>query len=199
MKCSEEYLKKTIDLDQNHLNHNNFEYTFKKYYVPLCEYCYGITGEKNISEDLVQDAFVYFWKNRDIIKINTSLKSYLYSSVRNGALNHLKKQALERKHNPLIVEFIDELQNSNHLDEELREIQKIKKVLGELPEQCRRVFLMSCVDGLKYKEIAEDLNISVNTVKTHISKAYRLIRENIDHKPEFMLLVVACRMFHSTN
>lgn len=179
-------------------NHNFFENTFRKYYVSLYEYCYGIIGKRNISEDIVQDTFVYYWNNRDKIEINTSLKSYLYSSVRNGALNYIKKQAIERKHNPLIVEFLDEIQYSNHVEDELNDIEKIKRAIEELPEQCRRVFLMSCLDGLKYKEIAEDLNISMNTVKTHISKAYRLIRENVGHKSEFILLVVACKMFKSS-
>ena len=185
----------TISTNLLDFDHIAFESTFKKFYVPLCEFCYGIIGEKNISEDVVQDTFLYFWKNRDSIKINTSLKSYLYSSVRNGALNYIKKQALERKHNPLIIEFIEELQNFNHYDEELKSIQKIKEVIEALPEQCRKIFLMSCIDGLKYKEIAEDLDISVNTVKTHISKAYRLIREKVECKPEFMLFFLASRIF----
>ncbi len=176
-------------------DHSAFEQIFRKYYSSLCEYCYGITGVKDISEDIVQDVFVYFWNKKSKIIIDTSVKSYLYSSVRNGALNYIKKLAVERKHNPQIIEFIDELQHHDYVDEELREIEKIKKVIEELPEQCRKVFLMSCIDGLKYKEIAEDLDISVNTVKTHISKAYRSIREKVDHKPEFVLLFLACKLF----
>lgn len=184
----------TIAKNLMNLDHGSFEEAFRKYYASLCDYCYGITGEKNLSEDIVQDVFVYFWKNRSKVKINTSLKSYLYFSVRNGAMNYIKKQALERKHNPLIVEFIEDVQATGNSDEEILQIKKIKEVIEELPSQCRKVFLMSCINGLKYKEIAEELEISVNTVKSHISKAYKLIREEVNTKPEFMLLFLAGRL-----
>ena len=69
----------------------------------------------------------------------------------------------------------------------------MKKALASLPQQCRNVFLMSCVDEKTYKQIAEELNISVNTVKTHITKAYRIIRGNFRNTNQILMFIVYCR------
>ena len=135
-----------------------FEKLFKNYYTPLRNYCQGIVMNK--------------------LDIKTTIQTYLYSTVRHGALHYLKKQMLERTHLPRLAEFIIYLQESEYSEEELIKLEEAKKILQELPEQCRIVFVMNCMDGKKYKDIAEELNISVNTVKTHLSKAYRKFREN---------------------
>ena len=145
-----------------------FEKLFKNYYTPLRNYCQGIVMNKQASEDIVQDAFVYLWNNRKTLDIKTTIQTYLYSTVRHG----------ERTHLPRLAEFIIYLQESEYSEEELIKLEEAKKILQELPEQCRIVFVMNCMDGKKYKDIAEELNISVNTVKTHLSKAYRKFREN---------------------
>lgn len=147
-----------------------FEKLFKNYYTPLRNYCQGIVMNKQASEDIVQDAFVYLWNNRKTLEIKTTIQTYLYSTVRHGALHYLKKQMLERTHLPRLAEFIIYLQESEYSEEELIKLEEAKKILQELPEQCRIVFVMNCMDGKKYKDIAEELNISVNTVKTHLSK-----------------------------
>ena len=144
---------------------------------------------KQASEDIVQDAFVYLWNNRKTLEIKTTIQTYLYSTVRHGALHYLKKQMLERTHLPRLAEFIIYLQESEYSEEELIKLEEAKKILQELPEQCRIVFVMNCIDGKKYKDIAEELNISVNTVKTHLSKAYRKFREKLDDKTYLLLLI----------
>lgn len=166
-----------------------FEKLFKNYYSPLCNYCQGIVADRQGSEDIVQDAFVYLWNNRKTIEIKTTIKTYLYSSVRHGALYYLKKQLMEQTHFPRLTEFITYIQESDYSEEELVRLDDARKILRELPEQCRTIFLMNCIDGKKYKEIAEELNISVNTVKTHLSKAYRKFREKFDGKSHLVLLI----------
>lgn len=166
-----------------------FERLFRKYYHMLCEYARGILGDRELAEDVVQDAFIYLWNNRNVIDIRLSVKSYLYTSVRHGALNCLKKQLIERKHNSQLTEFIEFLQSSDYSEEEQEEIKHIRTVMAELPKQCLKVFLMSAVDGKKYQEIANELDISINTVKTHITKAYRLIREKTNSDMRLVLLV----------
>ena len=166
-----------------------FEKLFKNYYTPLHNYCQGIVMNKQASEDIVQDAFVYLWNNRKTLEIKTTIQTYLYSTVRHGALHYLKKQMLERTHLPRLAEFIIYLQESEYSEEELIKLEEAKKILQELPEQCRIVFVMNCMDGKKYKDIAEELNISVNTVKTHLSKAYRKFREKLDDKTYLLLLI----------
>mgnify|MGYP002561622707 CR=1 FL=1 len=170
-----------------------FEELFKRNYQSLCNYCQGIVTEHDKAEDIVQDVFVYLWNNRSSIDIKVSLKHYLYSSVRHGALKVLKRQLMEQRHSPLLTEFIENLQHSEYSEEEVVEIEQMKKALASLPQQCRNVFLMSCVDEKTYKQIAEELNISVNTVKTHITKAYRIIRGNFQNVNQILMFIVYCR------
>lgn len=170
-----------------------FEKLFKRNYQSLCNYCQGIVTEHDKAEDIVQDVFVYLWNNRSSIDIKVSLKHYLYSSVRHGALKVLKRQLMEQRHSPLLTEFIENLQHSEYSEEEVVEIEQMKKALASLPTQCRNVFLMSCVDEKPYKQIAEELDISVNTVKTHITKAYRIIRGNFQNINQILMFIVYCR------
>ena len=88
-----------------------------------------------------------------------SVKSYLFTSVRFRALNVLKHKMIERKHGASLMAFIEDLQNSDYSEEEMQRVEQIKEVLQTLPAQCRTVFTMSCLDGKKYKEIADELGI----------------------------------------
>lgn len=173
---------------------NAFERLFRKYYNSLCEYARSILSDGGMAEDVVQEAFIYFWNNRKTINIQFSMKSYLYTAVRHGALNLLKKQLTERKHSPQLTEFVEFLQTTDYSEDEQEEINHIRSVMEELPKQCLKVFLMSALEEKKYNEIAEELGISVNTVKTHISKAYRLIREKIAGDMRLVLLLLSARV-----
>lgn len=190
-------MQQTISIDTQDFiavardDRNAFERLFRRYYRLLCDYGRSILGERELAEDVVQEVFIYFWNNREVIHIQMSVKAYLYTAVRHGALNVLKKQLIERKHNPQLTEFVEFLQTSEYSDEEQEEINRIRQVMSELPKQCLKVFLMSAVDGKKYQEIADELDISINTVKTHISKAYRLIREKTSGDMPLVLLVFA--------
>lgn len=190
-------MQQTISIDTQDFiavardDRNAFERLFRRYYRLLCDYGRSILGDRELAEDVVQEVFIYFWNNREVIHIQMSVKAYLYTAVRHGALNVLKKQLIERKHNPQLTEFVEFLQTSEYSDEEQEEINRIRQVMTELPKQCLKVFLMSAVDGKKYQEIADELDISINTVKTHISKAYRLIREKTSGDMPLVLLVFA--------
>lgn len=156
-----------------------FERVFRMFYVPLCDYAAMILGEQAEAEDVVQDLFMHIWRSRVEIEVQDSVKSYLFTSVRFRALNVLKHKMVERKHGALLTEFIEGLQRSDYSEEEMQQIEQIKKVLQELPTQCRVVFTMSCLEGKKYKDIANELGISVNTVKSHVMKAYKDIRARV--------------------
>ena len=94
-----------------------------------------------------------------------------------------QKQAIVRKHNPKLTEFIEYLLHSEYPIEKEQEIERIKAIMQELPPQCLKVFMLSTIEEekeKKYTGIANEFSISINTVKTHISKAYRLIRFPID-------------------
>ena len=168
---------------------NSFEILFHKYYQELCNYSMGILGDAEKAEDVVQDAFVYLWGNRQKIDITISLKSYLYQSVRNGALKIIRTQALEQHHMPRLTEFIEYLEKSEFSEDELLKLQKIEQAIDELPSQCKNVFLMSFMDQKSYKQISDELGVSLNTVKTHVSKAYRIIREKVQDIKNLSLFI----------
>ncbi len=175
---------------------NIFEALFHKYYSLLCDYALTYLEDVNEAEDTVQEVFVYLWNYRKSIIISTSLKSYLYSSVKHRALNVLKHQVVTRRHSPLLTEFLENLANENYSELEQEQLEQVRKALKELPDQCRIVFMKSCLEGKKYKEIAEELHISVNTVKTHILKAYHDIRANVNRPISSQVLcLMICKYF----
>lgn len=172
-----------------------FEQLFRTFYAPLCDYAYVILGEQAEAEDVVQDLFTHIWKSRSEIVVLESVKSYLFTSVRFRALNVLKHKFIERKHGAPLTEFIEDLMHSGYSVEEMERIEKIKQVLKTLPPQCRTVFTMSCLDGKKYKEIADELGISVNTVKSHVMKAYRDIRAQVGEESSPVLFFIALKNY----
>ena len=166
----------------------SFELLFRNYQV-LCHYCMGILDDAKKTEDVVQDTFVYLWENRQKINIKTSLKSYLYQSVRHGALKVIRSRALEQRHLPYLTEFIKYLERSEFSEDELDRLREVEQAIDELPPSCKNVFLMRVVDRKSYKEITRELGISLNTVKTQVSKAYRLIRGKVRDRKSLFLFI----------
>ncbi len=171
-----------------------FERIFRKYYKALCGYVLGILGDEGQAEDVVQEVFIYFWEHREELKVENSLRAYLYTSVRHRALKLLQKQALIQKHSSKLTEFVEYMLSTEYTFEEEKAISKMKEVLQELPQQCLKVFLMSNLEEKKYSEIADELGISINTVKSHITKAYRMIRQQIPLDLSTILLLFGIRM-----
>ena len=114
----------------------SFELLFRKYYQVLCHYCMGILDDAKKTEDVVQDTFVYLWENRQKINIKTSLKSYLYQSVRHGALKVIRSRALEQRHLPYLTEFIKYLERSEFSEDELDRLREVEQAIDELPPSC---------------------------------------------------------------
>lgn len=156
-----------------------FEKLFKEHYAPMVGYALRMTKDHDLAEDLVQQVFVSLWEKREEVHVNTSLKSYLLRSVHNHCLNHFKHlkvrdaHASETVYQSNVAELRDPIEES--------ELQlKVNDLIDQLPEQCRKVFLLSRRDGKKYKEIAEELNISVKTVENQMGKALRLMKEGLN-------------------
>lgn len=168
-----------------------FERVFRAFYRPLCDYAVTLLGSEEDAEDVVQDLFTRVWADRQGMEVQESVKSYLFTAVRFRALNVLKRRAVEQKHSAALAEFIEDLQREDYSEEETRRVERIKEVLQTLPAQCRTVFTMSCLEGKKYSEIAAKLGITVNTVKSHVAKAYRDIRAAVDKGVKPVLYFIA--------
>jgi RNA polymerase sigma-70 factor, ECF subfamily len=160
------------------------EKVYKSTFPSLVYYAVEITRQPQLAEEIVQDVLLKIWENRSKITIEGSFKSYLFQSVHNHALNVLrqqksKKEAVNMLSSDETWQFISDNYDvdNNFIDrifsDETEAI--IEQIIKELPEQCRKVFVMSRFDSMKNKEISDQLGLSENTVKTHIYKALQKI------------------------
>lgn len=165
-----------------------FDHLFQDYFVPLTQYARLYLKDEDDAKDLVQKLFTQMWEQPDRFEAESSIQGLLYSAVKNRCLNWLKHEKVKKEHQQYTAQTKAKLyvvQDDDHSDLE----KKIEKALQLLPEQCRRVFELSRIDGLKYKEIAEQLNISIKTVEVHMGKALRHMRTELaDYLPLLLLL-----------
>ena len=157
-----------------------FEYFFKKYMKMLYAYALGFMNEKSVAEDVIQDVFVQFWHKREQIQYTTSVYSYLQRAVKNACINMRLHEDVERKYEQE-VKYTEEEAFDWREAEELQKLrQRLFDAMDRLPERCREIFIMSCVDGLKYKEIAARMGITENTIKTQIKLGYKKLRDEMN-------------------
>jgi RNA polymerase sigma-70 factor, ECF subfamily len=162
---------------------------FFQYHGRLVLFANKFTGDLEVSQDMVQDAFLKLWENPDILHNIKSPKAYLFQSVRNNCRNyqrHLQiKHSAEEKLTFEIVSFEKEtfFDNNDPLHSllEMEMEQEIERIIQSMPEKCRQVFRMSRRDQLKNAEIARELNISVKMVEKHISKALAIMRSRLSN------------------
>ncbi len=168
---------------------NEFEFVFRQYYQGLCRYSGLWIKDADEAEEVVQNVFVRLWEKRESLNIETSLKSYLYKSVYHSALNHIKHKKVREHY--LHMKEQEEPHSELQSTQSLKELEgRIETALLRLPEQCRLIFSMSRFQNLKYREIADVLNISVKTVENQMGKALRLMRHNLADFLSVLLIIV---------
>lgn len=153
-----------------------YQMLYSDYYAVLVVYARNFVGQQEIAEDIVQELFITMWEKEMSFLSFASFKAYLYNSVRNTALNYLKHQDVEEKYIEYVQSSYGEIDESEVNDEEVYRL--LFKAVDELPARCREIFLMY-MDGKKNDEIANMLNLSVETVKTHKKRAVKHIRERL--------------------
>jgi RNA polymerase sigma-70 factor (ECF subfamily) len=156
------------------------EEIFKTHYLQLCNYAYIFLKDTDESEDVVQGVLYQLWKKKDSTEITTSLKSYLFTAVRNTCLKRISHLKIKNQYKENII-HLDDKSSNNTMDQVIsRELEEqIKDAIENLPEQCRLVFTLSRHSGFKYAEIAEHLEISVKTVENQMGKALKVLREKL--------------------
>jgi RNA polymerase sigma-70 factor (family 1) len=162
-------------------DYESFQSLFKKMYSPLCVFCFKFVGIREVCEELVSDVFYNIWKNRARLEVS-SPKAYLFTAVRNRGFDYLRKF----KRNILC-----DLQEATHvssgacdgenmiIQEELQQL--LDGSIARLPKQCRLIFELSRDQGMKYREIALMLNISIKTVETQMGRALKHLRESLSN------------------
>lgn len=161
-------------------NRAAFEALFRAYYEDLCEFGWQYVRSPEVAEEFVQDLFLHIWKQRHRWVPQGPVKAYLYSAIRNKALNYLKHRRVEERweaqavHQAVLFQVNpeDELYHK-----ELMEV--VQKTLEELPERRRLIFILSRQHSLTYSEIAALLDISVKTVETQMGRALKFLRTRL--------------------
>lgn len=156
-----------------------FEDLFHRYYEPLCRFAFRIVNDMEMAEDIVQDFFYNLWKNHATLSFKLSFKAYLYHSIRNNALHYLEHLEIRKNYaETVIAESAAQMAGDDSPELGVKELSRIvDETLMQLPERCSLIFRMNRFQGMKYREIAESLSISVKTVEAEMGKALRFFRE----------------------
>lgn len=168
-------------------NESAYRYLFDHHYPLLCQIAAKFLKDDFLAETIVGDVIFHLWEIRDSLEIQITIRAYLVRAVRNRCINYLRQQHVVKEINLISDDdflssgnnliFSEEHPLANLLEKELEK--EIESSISKLPHECRTVFEMSRFDNLKYQEIAEKLEISINTVKYHIKNALSRLSEDL--------------------
>jgi len=168
-----------------------FEQVFKTHYKNLHAYAFTILKDEDEAEEMVQQVFFKLWERSEHLSFSGPIAAYLYRAVHNESLNFIKHQKVKAGHQLHVAYSMknkSEQASPKMIRKELEN--KFREALNELPEQCRTVFQLSRFEDMKYKEIADKLDISVKTVENHMGKALKLLRTKlVDFLPLLLILL----------
>jgi RNA polymerase sigma-70 factor (ECF subfamily) len=161
-----------------------------KYYYQMCLYAKKIYPNQRELDEAVSDCFIKLWTRRTDILIEHSVKSYLFLMLRNALIDLMRKKqwAIILEVNSLPDLPDDETQN------DLDQYARLYTALEKLPEQRRRILELAVFESCSYAQVAERLNISINTVKTQIGRAYRYLKEELDPKSIQLLFLLRSKI-----
>lgn len=180
-------LEKDLVLKIKRGDRKAFDRLFEDHFENLCNYAFLIVKDDSAAEEIVMEVFYRLWFKRKEIHVRKSLKQYLLKSVYNISLNYLKHKGIVKHYKDLTIImhtekeiFAEDYRTSPLAILEYDELEaKINDAIDNLPDQCRQVFTMNRFKGMKYREIAETLNISMATVKYHMSAALESLNEKL--------------------
>ncbi|WP_196895905.1 RNA polymerase sigma-70 factor [Aureivirga marina] len=169
-----------------------YECIFKMHYSELCLFATKFVSCPDTAEEIVQDLFCKIWEKKKSLHIETSIKSYLYGAVRLNCLKLIRDKKIQSKHikeiklNSDTISFEDVMENI-----ELQK--KIYDTIQQLPSQRRKIFELSRFENLKYREIAEKLELSPKTIENQMGKALKFIRENLKDYLKILVLLFSLK------
>ena len=171
-------------------------YFFDKYYDSLCNYVNLYIKDQSVSEDLVQDLFIYFWEKRGTIRMETSVKSYLFRASRNKYLNYFRN---EKCHQTIQMEVNYKSENISYPNDGELDLKHLEEVINSsinnLTPRCREVYLLHKNEDLSYKEIASQMNLSVKTVENQMTIALKKLSEQLMPYYEQIFVLILIDLF----
>ncbi|MDR2281745.1 MAG: sigma-70 family RNA polymerase sigma factor [Sphingobacterium sp.] len=171
------------------------EALFRQFYRPLVMYAGQYLDRQDEAEDLVQEVFVRLWERDSLQNVDSKLYSYLYTSVRNACLNRLESLKAVRQYT---LDELPDVAEEQPFDEAAWAvyIQKVHDEIDKLPERTQLIFRAIVLDKRKYKDVAQEMDISTNTIKTSLSRAFARLRTIFkdDDMALFMLFCICTRI-----
>ena len=158
------------------MDEQNFEKIFKAYFPALMAFSRKILGNEDDAREVVHQVFIKLWERRMEIDLSTSLKSYLFTAVNNRSLNVIRDR--KKFSSDEVPERVADWDAGAEL-ESLELEERIRGAIASLPERCRVIFELNRFEGLSYGDIAKELDISIKTVENQMSKALKILREQL--------------------
>lgn len=155
----------------------NFDNIYILYYSRMHRFARAYVLSNEDAENIVQDVFLLLWERRMVLDIQISLTAYLFSLVKNKCLDYLRHKVVADEYKKELTLKLTALELLNHTLSSEDDVERIiTNAINKLPERCKLIFLKSRIEGKKYREIAEELNISVNTVENQMAIALKKLR-----------------------
>jgi RNA polymerase sigma-70 factor (ECF subfamily) len=155
----------------------SFRKLFDKYCESLLNHTLLYVKDPVVCEDITQHVWVNVWMNRKKLEPSYSIKSYLFKAVRNQSLKHLRdsKNNLDIENEIITLDSFEISPEEEFDNDEQKKL--IQKEINKLPKKCKEIFVLNRIEGLSYNEISKTLNISINTVKTQMGRAFKHLRK----------------------
>ncbi|MDX9881311.1 MAG: RNA polymerase sigma-70 factor [Prolixibacteraceae bacterium] len=164
-------------------DYSSYKHLFMRYYSRLCVFVFHITCDMDMAEDIVQEFYMKLWTDRNKIKIKGNVRSYLFTSCRNAALNSIRDEKLKIKNLEMIGR--DQLPEEEITEQE-DYLNALERCIALLPERSKQVLQMFKLEGFSQKEISEKLNISVKTIKNQVWKSLQFLRSCLNTKNSYL-------------
>lgn len=186
---------------------HDFTLIFKQYSNRFIAFAATYVGNRSTAEDIVMDAFLYYWERRSSMGENPNPPAYILTTIKHKCLNHLRNQTIQAKARQNIASIntqalkvrittLEALDPEEIFSEEIK--LAVRQAIEALPYKTREIFLLSRIHGKTYKEIAEELSLTVKSVEFEISKANRILRSILKDPSHYLSLLVALAL-ESTN
>ena len=165
-----------ITENNNTSTYIDIEYLFNTYYARLCYFAYKLVKNQAAAKDLAQDVFLKHWHKRNEYSSELAIKNFLYLSLRNTCLNYIRHDSIEKKYAETLADDTSEEENGLSYLIKAEALAAIHNAIENLPIGCKTVLKLAYFEGLKNEQIANEMGVSINTIKTQKQRALKLLR-----------------------
>lgn len=173
------------------MTESEYKILFNKLYSPLCNYASKIIKNIDEAEDIVQGIFVEFWNKENRDELAPKAEQYIVRSIKFKCIDYQRKEKVKRKHQEEAIQYTNQFDEEEVIAFDSDEIKMaIQLAIEQLPPKTKEVFVQSKINGKRYKEIAEEMNISTKTVENQMGRAFKYLREHLTKYKELLFIPI---------